>query len=54
MIRLENYKRLYLEKKAVFERLRSLKVDEKLRPGRPLYDDDIFGAYGNFRKIEVD
>lgn len=29
-------------------------TDEKLRPGKPIDFDAIFGAEGTFRKLEVD
>lgn len=29
-------------------------TDEKLRPGRPVDFDQLFGVQGSFRKLEVD
>lgn len=45
--------KMYEEKKDRFELLRTLRVDESLRP-QPLINDDILGYYGNFRTISVD
>lgn len=36
-----------------FDTLEKVKVDESLRPGKPI-NDDFLGFYGNFRKLDVD
>lgn len=45
--------KLYESDKDRFDALRSLRVNESLRP-QPLMNDEILGYYGNFRKICVD
>ncbi|KAF5301080.1 hypothetical protein FQA39_LY10899 [Lamprigera yunnana] len=41
------------ENDVLFQHLMSLRVNEKLRPGKPI-DDDILGIQGNFRQLSFD
>lgn len=36
-----------------YEQLARLKSNESLRPGKPV-NDEFFGFYGNFKKLQVD
>ncbi|KAF5284662.1 hypothetical protein FQR65_LT13493 [Abscondita terminalis] len=54
---LQVYQDLWMRKfeheKLVFDRLRTLRVNENLRPQK-LLEDDIFGVQGNFRQLSMD
>ncbi|KAF2879555.1 hypothetical protein ILUMI_26616 [Ignelater luminosus] len=47
------WKDKFLEYRDLFENIRKVRVNEDLRPGKPL-DPEFYGIDGNFRKLEVD
>lgn len=50
---LELQLKCYEESKEMFDVTVQMKSNEELRPGKPV-NDEFFGVYGNFRKIDVD
>lgn len=42
----------YEKHKKRFEELQTMKCDESLKP--VMVDDDLFGTYGNFKKLNID
>lgn len=51
---LEDWRKMFLEKKTMFEKLKTLKVNEKLRPGKISNYERIIETCRNFRKIDID
>lgn len=44
---------LFREYSKRYEQLEKFRTNELLRPGKPV-NDDFFGFYGNFKKLQVD
>ncbi|XP_075167108.1 alpha-tocopherol transfer protein-like [Haematobia irritans] len=49
-----NYSKVFEEYREYFKQNAEFGTDERLRPGKPLDFDTVFGTGGSFRKINVD